>query len=143
MIFGVYSRPTLCYNNQCVLFISMSKRTMQNIQEIFNHMQEIKRQQKTIREMYKNSLNNSAQYKEISEKIKELRLKKKEVEMAIQADFNNEFSKLDGLKIEMEGDKTMLSDVALNKLMQGEPVEVMDEHNTRYEPVFTVAFKKI
>ena len=50
---------------------------MQDIQEIFNRMQEIKKQQKDIRSAYKESLETSLEYKEIGDKIKTLRERKK------------------------------------------------------------------
>ena len=116
---------------------------MQDIQEIFNLLQKGRKEQKEIRSMYKSSLSNSAQYKEIIEQLKVLKEKKKEIENIIKAEFSREFSQLDNLKTEAEGNKIMLSDIALNKLIKGEHVEVIDEHNTRYEPIFNVAFKRI
>lgn len=116
---------------------------MQDIQEIFSKLQQAKKDQKAIRSVYRDALSGSAQYKEIVERINELKLKKKEIENAIRSDFSSEFNKLDSLKIEEQGNKAMLSDIALNKLVSGEKVELTDEHNSRYEPVFSVAFKKI
>jgi hypothetical protein len=115
---------------------------MQDIQEIFNKIQKTKKEQREIRSMYKNSLMNSALHKELAEQIKTLREKKKEIESQIKSDFIHELSRLDDLKIEAEGDMLMLSDIALNKLVRGEHVEVTDEFDTKYEPVFNVKFRK-
>ncbi|HSR89544.1 MAG TPA: hypothetical protein VLK22_04110 [Candidatus Udaeobacter sp.] len=115
---------------------------MQDIQEIFNRMQEIKKKQKDIRSAYKEALEASLEYKEINDKIKTLRERKKQIENVTKESFSGEFTKLDDLKIDLESDSVMLSDIALNKLMKGETVQVVDEYNNSYEPLFTVKFKK-
>ncbi len=115
---------------------------MQDIQEIFNRMQEIKKQQKDIRSAYKESLETSLEYKEIGDKIKTLRERRKQIENSTKASFSSEFDKLDDFKIDLESDKVMMSDLALSKLMKGETVQVVDEYNNNYEPLFTVRFKK-
>jgi len=115
---------------------------MQNIQEIFNHIQELKKRQKDIRTTYKDALDGSSEYKEINEKIKALRMRKKQIEANVKQDFSGEFEKLDEVKIDLESDSVLLSDAALTKLMKGETVSVEDEYNNNYEPVFSVKFKK-
>ena len=115
---------------------------MQNIQEIFNRMQSIKKQQKDIRSAYKEALAASLEYKEIEEKIKILRERKKQIENVTKESFTTELSKLDDLRIDLESDSMLLSDAALTKLMKGETVEVVDEFNNTYNPLFAVKFKK-
>jgi predicted nuclease with TOPRIM domain len=115
---------------------------MQDIQEIFNHIQEIKKKSKDIRSAYKDALATSSEYQEINEKMKALRERKKQIETSIKADFSSELMKLDDYAVDLESDNTMLSDAALTKLMKGETVEVKDEYNNAYEPVFSVKFKK-
>lgn len=115
---------------------------MQDIQEIFNRIQQIKKQQKDIRSAYKDALATSQEYQEISDKLKILREKKKQIEASTKQSFASEFNKLDDFKIDLESDNTLLSDAALSKLMKGETVQVTDEYNNTYEPLFTVKFKK-
>ncbi len=115
---------------------------MQDIQEIFSRIQEIKKQQKDIRSAYKESLESSLEYKDINDKIKTLRERKKQIENTTKESFSSEFTKLDDFKIDLESESTMLSDAALTKLMKGETVEVVDEYNNAYQPLFTVKFKK-
>lgn len=50
--------------------------------------------------------------------------------------------KIDAYKMHVKNDLEMLSDLALNKLVSGESVEVIDEAGSKYEPLFTVKFKK-
>lgn len=115
---------------------------MQDIQEIFNRIQEVKKKQKDIRTAYKDALATSGEYKEIAEKMKTLRERKKQIEASVKADFSGELTKLEDYAIDLESDNTMLSDAALSKLMKGETVEVKDEYDNAYEPVFSVKFKK-
>ena len=115
---------------------------MSKIQEVFNRIQEAKQEQKKIRDMYKDALANSAEYQEVSEKLKEFKQKKKELEDKIKQDFHKEFEKLETLKADIENDQQVLSDLALSKVSQGEKIEVADQNNVQYEPVFSVKFKK-
>jgi predicted nucleic acid-binding Zn-ribbon protein len=115
---------------------------MQDLQQIFNHIQEIKKKQKDIKSAYRDALNASEEYKNLLDKLKELRARKKQIEVSVKQDFSSEFQKLDDYKVDLESDNTMLSDAALTKLMKGETVEVTDEYNNNYEPIFTVKFKK-
>lgn len=115
---------------------------MQNLQEIFARIQKTKKKQKDIRGAYKDALMNSAEYQDISEKIKNLRDKKKQIESAVRSDFSSEFTKLEDMKVDLESDYVLLSDIAMSKLMKGETVEVEDEYQNKYEPIFSVKFKK-
>ena len=115
---------------------------MDKLQEVFNRIQESKKEQRKIKSSYREALASSVQYKKITDELKELKLKKKEIEESIRADFHNEFTKLDDLKIDLESDYELLSDIALTQLMKGETVKVTDEYETNYEPVFSVKFKK-
>ncbi len=115
---------------------------MVHIQEIFNRLEETKRKQKEIRKAYKEALANSSEYQEIVEKIKVLRDRRKQIEDTVRADFSSEFTKLDDYKIDIASDMELLSDAALTQLMKGETVEIKDEYDNKYEPVFSVKFKK-
>ncbi len=115
---------------------------MIDIQEIFNRIQETKKKQKDIRSAYKEALAASEEYKEIKDKVETLKARKKQIETSIKENFSSELTKLDDLKIDLESDAVMLSDMALSKLMKGETVQVTDQYNNNYEPLFTVRFKK-
>lgn len=115
---------------------------MQDIQQTFSKIREIKKEQKNLREMYKDALAQADKYEEIVEEIKVLREKKKIIEEKIQVGLGRSWEKLEDLKIEMETEKEMLSDIALSTLMKGETVAVKDEFENAYEPVWKVNFKK-
>ena len=116
---------------------------MSKVQEVFNRINEVKLKQKKIKEMYRDALINSAEHERLKEEIKELRDKKKQVENNIKLDFRSEFEKLDRYKLELESESLLLSDAALNHVMKGELIEITDEYNNKYEPLFTVKFRKM
>ncbi len=115
---------------------------MANLQEIFIRITEIKKKQKDIRSAYKDALLTSLEYQEILEKMKTLREKKKQIEAATKQQFASEFTKLDDYAIDLASDQELLTDAAVTMLMKGETVEVIDEYNNTYQPIFAVKFKK-
>ncbi len=116
---------------------------MQNIQDVWMRIQETKKQQKHIQHMYKDSLENSQEYREITDKIKGLAMRKKQIEAEAKADLGGEYEKLNSLKKEVQLDKELLSDIAISNLMKGETVKIVDPEKNEYEPIFSVKFKKI
>ena len=115
---------------------------MSKIQDVFNRIQETKKKQKDIKDTYRDALANSFDYQDAVDKLKKLRDKKKEIETQIKNDFSSEFTKLDKLKLDLESDNLMMSDIALNYVMKGELIEIKDEYDNQYEPLFSVKFKK-
>ena len=115
---------------------------MAKLEEVFNKIQNSKKEQREIKATYKDALTNLGEYKKIIEKISELKEKKKRIEENAKNDFSSEFAKLDSLKIDIESNKTILADIAINQLMKGETVEIIDDYNNKYEPIFSVKFKK-
>jgi uncharacterized coiled-coil DUF342 family protein len=115
---------------------------MQNAQEVFNKIREMKKEQKDLRDMYKDALAQADEYEELIEEITTLREKKKQIETRIQAELGRAWEKFDDLKREVETEKEMLNDIALTTLMKGETVEVKDEFDNAYEPTWKVNFKK-
>ena len=115
---------------------------MRSLQEVFDQIQMAKREQKEIKEEYRDALSNANEYEEILEKLEELKQRKKQIETAVQAQLGNRFTKLEDLKNDIQADNIMLNDIAISTLMDGKTVEVVDEYNHRYEPVFKVSFKK-
>ncbi len=115
---------------------------MQDIQEVFKRIQEAKKQQKDLKSAYNDALKGSLEYVEIGDKLKTLRERKKQIENTIKESFASELTKLEDLKIDIASDLEMLSDIALTQVMKGETVQVTDEYNNTYEPIFSVKFKK-
>ncbi len=116
---------------------------MPNLQEVFDRIKESKREQKIIKDAYRDSLENNGEYVEIVEKIRVLKERKRSLEDDAKADLGSSAAKLDQLKLDILMDNEVLSDLAFNSLVKGERVEVIDEYENKYEPFINVKFKKI
>jgi hypothetical protein len=112
---------------------------MRNIKEIFERIQEQKREQREINKTVREALDNSAEYHDIKEHIERLRLKKLRIEDSVRGDLDQ---KMDLLKLNIKEGIQVMSDVALTTIMKGESVKLTDKDNNEYEPIFTVRFKK-
>ncbi|MFC1623474.1 hypothetical protein ACFL16_03665 [Patescibacteria group bacterium] len=110
---------------------------MQDIQELFAKLQEVKKEQANIRKEYKFSLENDAQYTEIVDESRILREKKKKIEDSHKP------PRLDELKDEANDLNEMISDIAMSTLMEGKNIYVKDQYENEYEPAYKVTFKKI
>jgi DNA mismatch repair ATPase MutS len=115
----------------------------QDLQHIFNRIQEKRNKQKELRQAYKDTLSQTPGYKESVEDLKKMREKKKQIELAVRSDFRSELEQLEDLKIDLESDNQILSDLALTKIMKGEPLEIKDTYDNKYEPIFAVRFKRM
>ncbi len=115
---------------------------MQDVQDIFKRIQVAKKQQKDLKAAYNDALKGTPEYNEINDKLKTLRERKKQIENTIKESFGSELTKIEDLKIDIASDMEMLSDIALTQVMKGETVQVTDEYNNTYDPIFSVKFKK-
>lgn len=100
------------------------------------------KEQREIKSIYREALDQHQEYKKINDEQKAIKDRKKKIEESIKDDFRSEFDKLDTLKLDIENDRLLLSDAALSQLMKGETVEVVDEKEQKYEPIFSVKFKR-
>lgn len=115
----------------------------QNIQEVFARIQKAKARQKEIKEIYKDALASAPEYEEINDKLKALRERKKQIEQATKENFGSEITELEDLKVDIESDNEIMSDLALTQLVKGESIAIKDQYENEYEPVFGVKFRKI
>jgi len=114
-----------------------------SLPDVFKRVQDYKKEQRDLKTMYRDALSTSAEYQSVKEELEALKLRKKKIEMAIQTSFKEEFDKLEGLKLNIAGDNQLMSDLALNQIMAGETIRLVDENKVEYDPIFTVRFKKI
>ena len=112
------------------------------VQEIFQRLQEKRAQAKIITRKYKEELGMAHEYQTIKEQLEKLRAKKKTYEKSIKEQAGATFTRMDELKLAIQQDAQLLSDVALTTIMKGEAIQVKDDH-VEYEPVFTVRFRKM
>ena len=115
---------------------------MQNLQDVFNRIRETKLQIKQIQTQYKDSLNSSQEYKDVSEKLRGYKLRKKQLEDFTKSEMGATYEKLLGLKKDLELDRQLLADISVATMVKGETVKVQDSDKNEYEPIFKVTFKK-
>lgn len=115
---------------------------MQQVQTIFDRLKKSEKEMKDIKAIYSDALKQNTEYQNLVDKIKDLQVRKKQIELSIKQDFSKEFEKLDDLKIDLESDRELLTDAVMTAIMKGEAVEIKDEHDQKYEPTFKVKFKK-
>jgi len=116
---------------------------MQDIQEIFNKIEESKKDMKELKASYKEALEAIQEYQLVQEEMKALREKRKRIEQAIKEQFATKITKIEDLKIDIESDMEMISDIALAKISKGESIGITDKYSNEYEPIFKVKFKKV
>jgi len=114
----------------------------QELPVVFKRIQDRKKERRELRAMYKDALDASGTYQQLLQELEDLKLKKKQLENTIRADFKEEFDKLEGIKLNLASDAQLLSDIALNQFVSGKLVKLVDENQVEYEPIFTVKFKK-
>lgn len=115
---------------------------MDSVQDVFIRIQGIKKEQRTLRALYRDALLSSADYKEARAELQHVQEKKKKIEDSVKSDFSKELEKLDDLGERLEEDTQLLTDSVLIRLMKGEIVKVIDTYNNTYDPIIKVAFKK-
>jgi hypothetical protein len=115
---------------------------MAQLQMRFEQICESKKSKKEILAMYKDALSHNRLYQETLDEFKKVQDKKKLIENETKLEMRADFDKLEILKNELQNDLMLLSDEALSQLMRGETVEVEDSYGNKYEPIFTVKFKK-
>ena len=115
---------------------------MADLKEVFSRIKETKQKQKEIRGMYKDALSQSMEYQKLLEDLDKLKIRKKEIEIGVKDEMQGDIEKLDAYRMHIKTDQEMMTDLAINQLMSGENVELVDENDQKYEPIFTVRFKK-
>ncbi len=116
---------------------------MQDLQQVFLRIQENKKKLKDLKQAYKDALATNQQYQDLQEEIKIRRDKKKSIENTIKQGFTAEFVQMDDIKIDIESDQELVSDMAVTRIMKGETVEITDQYENEYEPIVSVKFKKV
>lgn len=115
---------------------------MSSVQDVFLRIQGIKKEQRTLRAMYRDALRNSHEYQEARLECEQLQEKKKHIEDSIKLQFTSEMEKLNSLKDQLQEDAQLLTDSVLTRLMKGEIIKVIDLYNNTYDPIVKVTFKK-
>lgn len=120
----------------------MPKRTNDRLKELHGRLRSKKLEASEIKKAFKDELANNPHYQQLTEQMAMLREEKKSIENQTWASASADAQKLDLLTLDIKADKEQLADVALDMYAKGETVEIIDEYNRRWDPKFSVAFKK-
>lgn len=117
---------------------------MQNAQEIYDRIQDTKKEIKENKDILIEQYKQTPGYNEVQEELKALRAKRKHITNAVDAQNPEVVIKLEDLKIDLASDKELLNDIILSKYMRGEHVELEDKtkYNQAMLPLFTVTMRK-
>ena len=110
------------------------------LHEVHARLKEKKAKKRDMNSMVNDQLSVNPRYQEIVEEMTKLREEKKAIENELRTP--SDLQELEGLKMDIRGDHEMLADIALNLYIANEPVEILDEYNVKWVPVFAVRFKR-
>jgi hypothetical protein len=113
------------------------------LQLIYDEVAEKNQSKKELQEMYKDALKNVDKYNDLNQKKEEIKNQMKTIELKVQAQLGRAYEKLLDVKSEINSEKVLLTDLAINDLMAGTTVEVEDKFGNKYEPIWSVKFKKV
>lgn len=118
---------------------------MSQLEIAFTRTIEKKNRKKILKSNLRQILDDTPGYNDVEEKLEQLRLKKKEILTQVAENYPEIANELESIKAHLKNDQEMLSDLAVNKLLEGETVTVADPNDPTiiYEPTFKVSFKKV
>lgn len=109
------------------------------LKDILLSIKEAKKKRSDIKKAVKSELGQSSLYQETLHQLDELKRQKAKIERQVK---QSDMEKAEQLSLFIKDETQLLSDVALNKFMKGETIEVRDDNDAVYEPRFTVKFKR-
>lgn len=116
--------------------------SMADLKELHERVKVKKAEKKKVSQIVRDVFDQSKPYAELMEQLEELKVKRLQLQNEIRAGLMSEVEQLDRLALDIQTDVVLMSDLALTKLMKGETIELSDENDIKYEPVFKVTFKK-
>ncbi len=114
---------------------------MQSLHEIYTRLKLKKAERKDLKTSFQDALRTHDRYQELIEEITKLKAEKKSIENEILSREMDK-AKLEELNLDIKTDHELISDIALTMYVSGEPVEIVDDFNTKWVPAFKVTFKK-
>jgi hypothetical protein len=116
---------------------------MQEMQEVFDRIQEFKQTRKEIGKEYRDALAQNNGYLEVKDELKKLREKKKLMESSVQGEMGTRYETFERAQKEIADLEQMLTDIAMTTLMEGKSINLKDKNNVEYEPSYKISFKRI
>lgn len=116
---------------------------MQDIQDVYNRIQEKKKERKRYKLIIKDGFAGSPKLKEAVDELAVIREKKKKIEQDILTQYPSEQTALENLDKDIKDDQELMDDIALTMAMRGETVMIKDERDEEYQTVLMVKYKKV
>jgi hypothetical protein len=116
---------------------------MAQLQLAFDKAAENKNRKTILKINLKDILEQDSAYTQVQEQLAALGEKRKQILQSISDAYPELFNELAELAAAEKNDKELLTDLAVNSLASGEPIEVKDHDGNPLEPVFSVKFKKV
>lgn len=117
-------------------------QSMPDLKDVLQRIRATKQEKRRLGESLRDVLAQSKPYQDVVEEWKDVKAKKARLETEIRQEFVKELEKAEKLAADLKTDTQLLSDMALTKFMKGETIDIVDENDVKYEPVFKVTFKK-
>jgi hypothetical protein len=114
----------------------------QSIETIYKRLAIKQKELRDLKKMIRDELDQNPRFRELQEEMKSLRDERKGIQMEVEAISQTEMDQIDDLKLEIDTDKELLADIALNLYVSQETVEILDEYDQRWVPRFSVKFYK-
>ena len=121
--------------------LNLLEFSMPKLQDVHSRLLKKKKEKREMVRSFQDELRNNAHYMEILEKIETLKAEKKSIENEARGR-DADTGKIEELKVDIQSDTILLADIALNMYVQQMPVEIVDDMNVKWAPVFKVSFKK-
>ena len=115
---------------------------MPDLKEIHARIRAKKDEKKKVNVIFKDVLAGSKSYQEVLDEIRKLLTKKTQLKQELWSDFGKELEQLERLAIDLKSDEVLLTDLSLTMLMKGQALDLTDENDVKYEPVFRITYKK-
>ena len=115
---------------------------MNDLPSLMKRIRATKQERKELNLVVRDTLGASGAYQKMGDELKELRLKKQRLEREIKQECAQEIEKAEKLAQSLKADTQLMTDLALTKFMKGETIDITDENDVKYEPVFKVSFKR-
>src|SRR5687768_5042893 len=116
--------------------------SMPDLKEIHARIRAKKDEKKKVNVIFKDVLAGSKPYQDVLEELRKLNMKKIQLKQELWSDFGTELEQLERLTLDVKTDEILLTDLSLTMLMKGQALDLTDENDVKYEPVFRTTFKK-
>lgn len=110
-------------------------------QEVFIKINELKKELREKRTELKEYFLTDSRYAQTEEELSRQKEKKLQLTEELKAAYPDLTGKIDQIKLDLESEKELFSDMILTQVMKGEKVELKDQYEQLCFPIFSVKMK--